>query len=98
MESHKGFDYCFGSRFSTIFCLECFSPQKNGGRSCRNDLFWGIIGLRWAAKTSPPTSFIFFCPNIEQNKSKFVPQQAQENVQSIIIITKMFDTKIRIST
>ena len=30
MESHKGFDYCFGSRFSTIFCLECFSPQKNG--------------------------------------------------------------------
>ena len=62
------------------------------------ETFWGIIGLRWAAKTKPPTSFVFFCPNIEQNKLKCVPQQAQENVQSIIIITKMFDTKIRIST
>lgn len=85
---------------SPLFFVWNFSapPKKIGGRSCRNDLFWGIIGLGWAAKTKPPTSFTFFCPNIEQNKLKFVPQQAQENVQSIIIITKLFDTKIRIST
>ena len=87
-----GFDYSLGSGFNDFF-LELSSPEKNQGRSCRNDPFWGIIGFRWVVTTKPPTSFTFWSEH-RTNNSKFVPQQAQENVQSIGIISKMFDTNI----